>query len=157
MKYIFLLFSAAFYGQQLHHQMISSQGNSVQTADGFIIMQTVGQQSLAGTSSNDYIIIQGFQQSYWGKYISSNTTNPVEDVKTYPNPFTAIINFQFSKTIDEIINVNIFDVAGRLVYQEKKMAGNAVLTLDLSRLPASEYLIRLNTADFNYYTKIIKK
>lgn len=159
MKYLLLLFSVSFYGQQLHHQMLSSQGASVQTTDSFIITQTVGQQSSVGNSSNNYIVMQGFQQNLWDKYISSNKTDAVEDIKTitYPNPFLTSIHFQFSKIIQESINITIFDVSGRLIYQGNKTAVNTVLTLDLSKLPSSEYLIRLNTDSFNYYTKIIKQ
>lgn len=160
MKWIFLLFSFSFYGQILHHQMISSQGVSTKTSNGLLIMQTVGQQSLTGTSANDnYVVMQGFQQSLWGNYIASTNIETIEGIKTitYPNPFIKNINFQFSKAIDEIISISIFDVLGRLIYEQKEKAENNVLTIDLSRLPTSEYLIRLNTTDFKYYTKIIKQ
>jgi hypothetical protein len=46
MKYLFLFFSCSFYGQVLHHQMLSAQGASIITNNGFVINQTIGQQSL---------------------------------------------------------------------------------------------------------------
>lgn len=160
MKYLLLLFSITFQGQVLHHQMISSQGASTKTSNGLIIRQTVGQQSLTGTSaSEDYVLMQGFQQNLWGKYIASNTIDSIEAIQTttYPNPFSEIINFQFSKPVTDIISISIFDVLGRLIYEQKKKTTNTILTIDLATLPTSEYLIRLNSTNLNYYTKIIKQ
>jgi hypothetical protein len=160
MKYLLLLFSITFQGQVLHHQMLSSQGLSTKTLNGLIISQTVGQQSLTGTSANkDYAVMQGFQQSLWGKYIASNNVEAIEGIKTttYPNPFTETINFQFSKPVTDIISISIFDVLGRLIYEQKKKSINNILTIDLASLPTSEYLIRLSTTNLNYYTKIIKQ
>lgn len=160
MKYFLLLFSMTFYGQTLHHQMLSSQGQSVKINNGLVIKQTVGQQSITGSSTNkDYVVIQGFQQSYWSKYIASNKIDVVEGINTtvFPNPFTESVNFQFSKPITEDISIFIFDILGRLVYEQKKKIDKNILTIDLAKFPTSEYLVRLNTNSFNFYTKIIKQ
>ena len=159
MKYIILLFSITFHGQVLHHQMLSSQAKSMQIADGLVVKQTVGQQSITGSSSNKYVVMQGFQQSLWGKYIASNAFEMPEDIKTtvYPNPFTETINFKFSKPITDVLSILIFDTMGRLIYDQKQKVNNQILTIDLTILPTSEYLLRLNTPNLNYYTKIIKK
>lgn len=160
MKYLFLLFSFTFQGQVLHHQMISSQGLSGKTTNGLILHQTIGQQSVTGTSiTNNYVVMQGFQQSFWGQYLASNVIDSNEDIKTttYPNPFTQTIHFQFSKPVTDAISIYIFDVLGRLIYEQNIKAVNDILSIDLSWLPTSEYLIRLRTESLNYYTKIIKK
>lgn len=159
MKYFFLLFSLSFYGQVLHHQMISSQGTSKKMPDGLIISQTIGQQSSTGNSSNKYVVMQGFQQSVWGKYIASNKIDEIDGIKTitYPNPFTETVNFQFSKPIADIISIYVFDILGRLIFEQNKKSVNNILTIDLALLPNSEYLVRLNTPNLSYYTKIIKQ
>lgn len=160
MKYLLLLFTITFQGQTLHHQMLSAQGTSTKTSSGLLVSQTVGQQSITGTSSsNDFVVMQGFQQSLWAKYIASNKIDVVEGISTitYPNPFTDYINFQFSKAIADEISISIFDILGRLVYQETKKIDNNILTIDLARLPTSQFLVRLNTNDLNYYTKITKQ
>lgn len=160
MKYLLLLFSITFNGQVLHHQMLSSQGVSTKIPDGLIVRQTIGQQSMTGTSAGkEYVVMQGFQQSLWGKYIASNHVDAVEGIKTttYPNPFIQTVYFQFSKPIADSISISVYDVLGRLVYEQNKKAVNEILSVDLSGLPRSEYLIRLNTANLNYFTKIIKQ
>lgn len=154
MRYLLLFFTITFHGQVLHHQMISSQGMSKKMR-GLIVSQTIGQQSIVGSSSKDYVIVQGFQQSVWGKFISSNI---IDDIKTttYPNPFVETVRFEFSKPILELITVNVFDLSGHLVFEEKKNSMNNILTIDLPGLPSSEYLVRLTAPNFNYYAKIIK-
>ena len=160
MRYIFLLFSIAFQGQVLHHQMLSSQGQSAKLADGLLVNQTIGQQSSIGSSTNkDFVVMQGFQQSMWGKYIASNKIYAPENITitTYPNPFVTVVNFQFSKTITDLISISIFDVTGRLIYEQNKLAVNAILSIDLGLLPLSGYLVRLSSTNLTYYTKILKQ
>jgi len=159
MKYLLMFFSISFYGQVLHHQMISSQGQTVIMPDGIVIKQTIGQQSLIGNSSNKYVVMQGFQQSLWAKYIASSKIDEIEGIKTitYPNPFIERVNFQFSKPITDVITFYVFDILGRLIIQQKKESNNTILTIDLSFLPNAEYLVRLQTPNLNYYTKIIKQ
>jgi hypothetical protein len=155
MRYLLIFFTITFHGQVLHHQMLSSQGMSKKMPNGTVVRQTIGQQSVTGTSSNNYLIMQGFQQSYWGKYISSNTVDDIK-ITTYPNPFISTVNFELSKPIIGLINVNVFDLSGHLIFEEKIKPNNNILTIDLPALPSSEYLVRLNALNFKYYTKIIK-
>jgi hypothetical protein len=159
MKYLFLFFSCSFYGQVLHHQMLSAQGASIITNNGFVINQTIGQQSLTGNSSGGYIVMQGFQQSLWGKYIASTKAEDLIGIKitTYPIPFTETVNFQFSEPTTDLVSILIFDVVGRVVYQQNKIPIGTLLSLNLSMLPSTKYLVRLQTVKLNYYTQIIKK
>jgi hypothetical protein len=144
-----------FQGQVLHHQMISAQGASKKLPDGILVSQTIGQNSSVGTSSFDYVIQQGFQQSFWGKYIASN---PPEKIKfnTFPNPFIQTLNFEFSKPIADDIEINVFDISGRLFFKQTKKADDFLLTVLLPVLSRGEYLVRLSTSTFTVYTKIIK-
>ena len=140
--------------------MLSSQGQSIKTTNGFQIKQTIGQQSVTGSSTNkDYIFMQGFQQSYWSKHIATNKIDVVQGISViaYPNPFIETINFQFSKPIADEISIFVFDILGRLIYEQKKKIDNNILTIDLARLPTSKFLVRLTTNNLNYYTKIIKQ
>ena len=155
MKYLLLFFSVSFYGQNLHHQMLSSQGQTKTISSGHTISQTIGQQSTTGNSNNGTVVMQGFQQNLWSSYIASNDKNEII-VKTYPNPFIDNVNFQFSKSISDEISVYIFDIAGHLVYQHKGKTATSILTIDLAKLPRSEYLVQLRVNTITYYTKIIK-
>jgi hypothetical protein len=44
-----------------------------------------------------------------------------------------------------------------VVYQQNKIPIDTLLSLNLSMLPSTKYLVRLQTVKLNYYTQIIKK
>ncbi|WP_338409937.1 T9SS type A sorting domain-containing protein [uncultured Flavobacterium sp.] len=156
MKTLFLLLSTVIYGQDLHHQMISSQGTTKTTSSGLIVKQTVGQQSVAGTSQNGYIVQQGFQQSFWLKHLT-DVKNMAITITPYPNPFIDVVNFQFFGVTDAQIMVSIFDIHGRIVFSKTLPVTNNVISISLPNLPQSEFLVHLTGTALNYFTKILKK
>jgi hypothetical protein len=141
--------------QQVHHEMISSQGGTTTTANGHLVRYTVGQQSVTGTSSNGYVVQQGFQQSNWAKILEQNTISIATTV--YPNPFVNEINFSFSTSPGDKISAYVFDVLGRLVYFEELKNENNSIKLSLLHLSTSEYLVKLSSDKFVHSAKIIKK
>ncbi len=159
MRVFFILFlvfiSKNVVAQQLHHEMISSQGGSKVTENGQLVRYTVGQQSVTGTSSNGFVVQQGFQQSNWGKILEQNTISVVTTV--FPNPFLNEINFSFSTSPGEKISAYVFDVLGRLVYSEEVKNENNSIKLNLLQLSTAEYLVKLSSDKFIYSAKIIKQ
>jgi hypothetical protein len=156
-KLLFLLFfNGLLYSQNLHHQMFSAQGKSIELSNGMLVSQTIGQQSAIGNYKNTYTVGQGFQQSNWGKLAKAKDVSKISTI-TYPNPFISTINFQFSQAITEKIMIVVFDVRGRLVYQQKLMATGNILTIELPQLPAGSYLVLLKASNYTYYSKILKK
>ena len=155
--FIFMVFISEAQAQELRHQMLSAQGASKELSNGMYVSQTVGQQSVIGNYTKDGKTYgQGYQQSVWSKYISTNTNNNITTV-TYPNPFISTINFQFSQTIKEPISVSVFDIRGRLIFNQEKQASGNILTIDLPNLASSNYLVRLSTSNYTYYTQILKQ
>lgn len=151
-----LFFSFNFFAQDLHHQMISSQGANKTTSSGLIVKQTVGQQTVSGNIKGEIIVQQGFQQSYWEDHIIESNTSEII-VSAYPNPFTDVINFQFSEFPGVAIEANLFDINGRLVFRKSLMVVDNLLSINLLDLPHAEYLVLLSNEKINYFTKIIKK
>lgn len=155
--FILLLSFSSLHSQDLHHQMLSSQGTSKELSNGMYVSQTIGQQSVIGNYTSDGKTYgQGFQQSVWSKYISSNSNNFISTV-TYPNPFISTINFQFSQPIKEPIAVSVFDVRGRLIFSQEKQALGNLLTLELPQLTDSNYLVKLTATNYIYYAQILKQ
>jgi hypothetical protein len=157
MKQLLLLFfGLSVYSQQLHHQMLSSQGSSNILNSGTLVKQTIGQQSVIGnTNKNNTVVSQGFQQSLLSK---TGTSSLVDEIltTTYPNPFVDQINFQFSIPIGGLINITIFDLLGRLVYKAQREATQNILTLENLRFSQNEYLVKLTAKNYNYTTHIIQ-
>ena len=152
--FIFSLAVLNLSGQNIHHQMISSQGSSSLTSSGIIVNQTIGQQSITGGFTGSFSVQQGFQQSYWYNYLS--TSKPIL-VSAYPNPFHELIQFSLSNLKNGKIAIQVFDINGKIVYIKNHFVENNLITVDLSNLSDGMYLVKLNRKDFNHFSKIIKK
>ena len=147
--------SPLFSFSQLHHQMISSQGNTSKT-DGLIVTQTIGQQSIIGNyNTGAFHYNQGFQQPFWNRLIQTNQVDFLADY--FPNPFIDKINFRFTNLNNERFEINIYDTAGRLVFNTKQNLNEDLLVLNLNDLSSGSYLVRLYNTKKTFYTKIIKK
>jgi len=157
--FLTLIFSSLTFSQELHHEIISSQGKNVQLDSGIYVTQTIGQHSVASYSIDNLTVQQGYQQSFWDSLINSNEEFNiiVGDITFYPNPIIDYVNFNFSDLKSSGLNVLVFDYAGRVLITTKIDIENYKTKLDLSSLPSGSYLIYLNTNKFNYHTKIIKK
>ena len=150
------MFPFLLISQELHHEMISSQGKSVELDSGIYVSQTIGQHSIASYSIDNLTVQQGYQQSFWSSLINTNEEFSTE-INFYPNPTIDIVNFNFSNLESSELNVLVFDYAGRVLITTKINIENYKTKVDLSSLPSGSYLIYLNTNKFNYHTKIIKK
>lgn len=158
MKQQLLLFFVGFslYGQQVHHQMLSSQGSSNVLPSGTLVSQTIGQQSVIGNYKvSNSIIGQGFQQSLIAQSGLSSVSNFISTT-TYPNPFVDQINFQFSSPVSGLITVTVFDLLGRQVFKAQKEALKNTITIDNLYFTENEYLVKLTAKNYNYSTQIIK-
>ncbi len=146
------------YGQTIiHHQALSSQGTGVNLSNGVYVNQTIGQQNVIGNySKNGHIYGQGFQQGNRKKDTKKNIF-PINTTICYPNPFIKSINFQFSKSIEELITVTVSDMQGKFVFQQKKSAIGNVLTIELGNLSSGDYIIKLTALNYNYFAKILKQ
>jgi len=153
---LLFLYSLSSFCQELHHEIISSQGKNVQLDSGVYVTQTIGQHSIASYSMDNLTVQQGYQQSFWNSLINSNEEFNM-DITFYPNPTIDFVNFNFSNLESSDLNVLVFDYAGRVLITTKIDIENYKTKLDLSSLPSGSYLIYLNTNKFNYHTKIIKK
>lgn len=152
----FFLISNPLKAQQLHHQMISSQGATVNTTAGIIVKQTIGQQSVTGNSQGEITVQQGYQQSQWETLIRGSEKSDVL-ITTFPNPFREIVNFQFTTSPVSPVRVSIFDSYGRVVYDKSVEPKNKIVSLyDLPGLSNAQYLVKLSSKKFNYHTIIIK-
>tara|TARA_B100001113_G_C21098188_1_gene617493 strand:- start:1418 stop:1906 length:489 start_codon:yes stop_codon:yes gene_type:complete len=151
---VLLTNSYLIYSQELHHQMISSQGTSNTNVNGHVITHTIGQISITGNSDN---IIQGFQQPHWNQLISTSFLYENIKVNHFPNPVINNLEFNFSNYDNGILKLLVFDFSGKVLIDKKITVSDGKSIINLNQLPAGTFLIYLNNDKVNYYTKIIKK
>lgn len=155
-KLFFLFFGISVHGQQLHHQMLSSQGTSSLLSNGILVKQTIGQQSVTGNFNfSNSVIGQGFQQSKVSKAKPSIIKNEFTTI-TYPNPFIDQLNFNFSNKIIGPVTISIFDISGRLVYNQQKEVSQNLLTIKNLHFAAGAYFVKLEATNYSHFTNIIQ-
>ncbi len=152
--FLFLFISFSF-GQSIHHQMLSSQGGNSIISSGLIVKYTIGQQSVTGNTTGAYTVQQGFQRSNWNKINEQNSSVSISTI-TSPIPFKDLIHFTFSGNVGETLSIQIFDVSGRLVFNDVLQVVEQTTALDLKYLPSATYFVKLSNPTYLYYTKIIK-
>jgi hypothetical protein len=154
---LFVLLVKSASGQQLHHQMLSSMGSTSALKSGMIVLQTVGQQSVTGNASVAKTSIQqGFQQSMVAKFF------PIYGVNTfvttvYPNPFSDVINIQFSQSIAGELSISLYNMFGVLISQHKKQDPPLSLSFNFEYLPSGSYIIHLTANNYAYSKTLIKQ
>ncbi|WP_190304163.1 Ig-like domain-containing protein, partial [Paenimyroides baculatum] len=82
----------------------------------------------------------------------SNAELDLTQLKYYPNPVDSELNISY---IEEIKKVEVFTITGQRVFGNDYQ-GNEV-KVDLSRLSAGNYLVKIETAKASQFVKIVKK
>jgi|TARA_B100001059_G_C17579904_1_gene449319 hypothetical protein len=98
---------------------------------------------------------QGFIQP--PKFIETNSIlNNLLNVKISPNPFTEVIDIVFSEEIKNKIKVKIYDLMGRLVFNDE-LPIKSEHKINLNLIPDSQFILRLETEKKYFQAKIIKR
>lgn len=156
---VFLITSITnLFGQRVQKEALSTIGYSNTLSSGYYISFSVGQQSVIGQFDfNNIAVRQGFQFPF-ELAICYDDCNP-KNILTilYPNPFIDTIYFKFSEKINEEITISIYDIQGRILYQNKKIPLNEELIIDNINVEKGNYIIELKSFNYRYTSKIIKK
>ena len=80
------------------------------------------------------------------------------DVMAYPNPFSGELTLVLDNFENRPANIEIYDMLGRLVMQDKADApqNSYEVTLHLDNLPSATYTIRISTNDFVINRNVVK-
>lgn len=122
-----------------------------------MVSQTIGQQSITGSfSENKFLIQQGFQQA-----LITNIANVTGFVSNqtiaFPNPFVDIIYFNFSQHIKENLTVMVYDNIGRIVYKHVFISPGDSININLGLLNPQNYVVSLSAPNYSFATIIIKE
>lgn len=152
----FLLISFISKSQIIRNETISSWGTAtVISADGTKIQQSVGQLSVIGNfSTSKWTASQGFLRGLPSRFLS--LPEPFF-VIPFPNSFSERITFRFVPGLSEEASFSIYNMDGKVVYQNPHKPFNNEVTLNLDFLSNALYLVIIQSGNRVLQTRIIKK
>ncbi|MCB9360450.1 MAG: T9SS type A sorting domain-containing protein [Flavobacteriales bacterium] len=147
--YIFILFAFGANAQSISNQVISSYGLSAANGSAQTDI-TIGEPVIATVSDGNNTLTQGFHQTLLViTAVYENET--VNNYQFYPNPVNETLNFSYTNS--EPINVQLFDVAGKLLLSKQNVVNNE--QINFNDKPKGTYIIKV-TDNKNYELKTIK-
>ncbi|MDP5082008.1 MAG: T9SS type A sorting domain-containing protein [Winogradskyella sp.] len=156
---IFLCVFGVTNAQILKKQTLGVQGSShfvYANTTSYYLRQSIGQGSVINSfNTEDYSLRQGFLQPVDASVLTSDLDNELK-AAIYPNPFTTEINVQFGEVISDVLQVTMFDVLGRLVY-EKEFSPNELITIYLDQFSSGHYMLRIQMRSQLLTAKLIRK
>ncbi len=118
------------------------------------IQQSIGQASVIGVSArSDYTVRQGFIQPEFAIKASAKIVGL--QAALFPNPFGNQFQISFGDKVQEKLDVQIFDLAGRMVYHNQFGAAQSI-SIDFPNAATGIYLVRVATGHKQYAGRIQK-
>lgn len=107
-----------------------------------------------GGGSQDYsLIVTGANMSL------STTDNTLSNLMLWPNPANDVINFQYPSNTDKKASVTLFDLRGRIVYENTISSENAMVKgeIETSDFARGIYILNLKQGTSTVNQKVILK
>ena len=171
----FTIFSAAnLFSQDVVNQspslvksVLTQAGSSTisyeYTDETGVIKTTKVQQSIAqsgvvgGVNTSQSSVQQGFLNHIKVLKIDNTDVDFIEtvDLTFYPNPFKDVVNIKFSVLPTYTVFVEVFDIRGRLVLDQKHPPSN-LISIATNHLEDASYVVRVSSGSQEFLKKLIK-
>ena len=157
--FIILIFISFYSNSRDYRSVLNTSGGSktLKSLDkSYRVQYSIGQQGPIGKVSTMMVNArQGFIQP--PKFIETNSIlDKLLKVKISPNPFTQALDVVFSEEIKNKIKVKIYDLMGKLVFDDE-LPTKAQHKIYLNSIPESQFILRLESKEKYFQTKIIKR
>jgi N-acetylneuraminic acid mutarotase len=137
----------------------TAQTNFVGPKRSYPIAAVVGSRAYLGCGwvYNSATTSQTFYNDWYRVYDSASTSTRVGDIRLnnisiFPNPANGTLNITIGNGSASTGTVVLFNLVGRQLIATNWLKGSPV---DISLLPAGNYLVRLETMESVYYDKIV--
>ena len=122
------------------------------------VQQSIGQNGMVGLSKTpNHSVQQGYLNRIRTLNINNTTVEFIElmDLVIYPNPFRDFINIKFSNPTIHPIQIEVFDLRGRLVL-DNDYPPSLQITVSMERLEDASYVVRISSGSMAFLKKLIK-
>ena len=90
-----------------------------------------------------FIVFASYQTGAQSRTIPADPSERI--VKFYPNPATSFITFDLQKTIDKGCDMQVFNLVGKMVYEQKNIPPRT--TINLTDYSRGVYIYQLRDHD----------
>lgn len=138
--------------QTIHRQTIGSQGGVFTSIYGHVFSQSIGQQSVIGTTKVQSLTFQqGFQQNLVSLFETKR--HPINiNISIYPNPFTNFFTIAVTNPLEDSAYVSVVTMLGQQVYKTQLSPYQTLKTIPFDYYPSGTYIVQ-----FRYVNQIISK
>lgn len=156
---VLVLWLQVSYSQLMKKETLSSQGSSqfIFTQDkSYFIQESIGQQSVIHTfSATNYQLRQGFLKPISASVLVNAEESSIDAV-VFPNPFVDAINIYFNEAVVGPLNVKLFDLLGRQVFNQTYAPAQNLL-VEISQLAQGQYFLTVEMRTKSLTAKLIRK
>mgnify|MGYP001592563163 CR=1 FL=1 len=127
------------------------------TDDGkhYAVQQSIGQASVIDSYQvNGFLLRQGFIQPIKG--LNKKTVNKNLIASISPNPFSSNISIKFSEKVFDKLYVTLTNLQGIVLYSDA-FEKSQELNLNLGHLSSGFYIIKVNSGNKCFVSKVIKE
>ena len=136
---------------------VSGGTSTFKTIDkSYRVQYSIGQQGPIGKIKSMMVNArQGFIQP--PKFVETNSIiDNLLKVRISPNPFREALDVVFSEEIKNKITVKIYDLMGKLVFDDE-LPIKTEHKIYLNSIPDSQFILRIESKEKYFQTKIIKR
>lgn len=109
--------------------------------------------------SDESVVADGFEANYEMLFVSTDALIEQYELAVFPNPFTNQLTVEFDLDKAESVQIELFDVLGRRVYQEnlgQRFSGKNQHFINTDDLNKGAYILKLKIGTQEINQKVIK-
>ena len=157
--FIILIFASFNSNSNGYRSVLNVSGgtSTLKTIDkSYRVQYSIGQQGPIGKIKSMMVNArQGFIQP--PKFVETKSIiDNLLKVKISPNPFSEALDVVFSEGIKNKIKVKIYDLMGKLVFDDE-LPIKTEHKIYLNSIPDSQFILRIESKEKYFQTKIIKR
>lgn len=156
--HFYCLFIACVISSFCFSQEVISSGGEQYVNTGGSITFTIGEPVVETVYSSSNLLTQGFQQNYESILTISPLASLIP-ITVYPNPFNEVLTIDLTNAFEQILELSILDLHGKVILQTDKTVPSPSNSIELVLSDLSEglYFLQINFSnDVQLTYRVIK-
>ena len=137
--------SSSQEGVNIDPSVITGCGGSLQGYSMVSVKSdfTLGEIAIETLKSDQYMLTQGFHQPSIG--VISLLESPQTKISIFPNPITDFLNLEFSNFQNELVEIRIIDLSGKIIFYDFVSPERNFYKINTTFLKLGTYILEINT------------